>query len=120
MDKEKDIKEKYKEIKLINEALKAETYAQYFKQTPSNQNRLMSDFDTKTGKMQLTILQPTVQKPKSSADYRKIEFEVLARDVHHIDQIEFHKKVGEMIYSTMTNKAMSVQKLQNSLDNIVT
>ena len=31
VDKEKDIKEKYKEIKLRNEALKAETYAQYFK-----------------------------------------------------------------------------------------
>jgi len=27
MDKEKDIKEKYKEIKLRNEALNAETYA---------------------------------------------------------------------------------------------
>ena len=35
VDKEKDIKEKYK-IKLRNEALKAETYAQYFKQTPIN------------------------------------------------------------------------------------
>ena len=41
MDKEKDIKEKYKEIKLRNEELKDETYAQYFKWTPSNQNRLM-------------------------------------------------------------------------------
>lgn len=40
VDKENDIKEKYKDIKLRNEALKAETYAQYFKQTPNNQNRL--------------------------------------------------------------------------------
>ena len=31
VEKERDIKEKYKEIKLRNEALKAETYAQYFK-----------------------------------------------------------------------------------------
>lgn len=31
MDKEKDIKDRYKEIKLRNEKLKAETYAQYFK-----------------------------------------------------------------------------------------
>ena len=46
------------------------------------------------------------------------KFEVLARDVHHIDQIEFHKKAGEMIYSTMTNKEMIVHKLQSSLDNI--
>jgi len=31
MDKEKDIKDRYKEIKLRNEKLKAETYAQYFR-----------------------------------------------------------------------------------------
>lgn len=94
-----------------NEALKAKTYAQYFKKTPANQNRLMSAFDIKTGKMQMTFMQPTIQEPKSSADYRKIEFEALARDVHPIDQIEFHKQAGEMIYSTMKNKAMTVHKL---------
>jgi len=60
VDKEKDIKEKYKEIKFRNEALKAKTYAQYFKQTPVNQNRLMSAFDIKTGKMKMTFMQPTV------------------------------------------------------------
>jgi len=43
----------------------------------------------------------------------------LARDVHPINQIEFHKQAGEIIYSTMTNKAMIVHKLQNSLDNII-
>jgi len=32
VDKEKDIKDRYKEIKLRNEKLKVETYAQYFKQ----------------------------------------------------------------------------------------
>ena len=37
-------------------------------------------------------MQPTVQHPKTSADYRNIDFEVLARDVHPIDQIEFHKQ----------------------------
>ena len=76
----------------------------------------MSTFDIKTGKMQMTFMQPTVQQPKSSADYKKTDFEVLARDVHPIDQIEFHKQVGEMIYSTMTNKEMIVHKLQSSLD----
>lgn len=56
VDKEKDIKEKYKEIKLRNEALKDETYAQYFKQTPSDHNRLLSAFDLKTWKMKVTFL----------------------------------------------------------------
>lgn len=35
VDKEEDIKDRYKEIKLRNENLKAETYAQYFKKTPT-------------------------------------------------------------------------------------
>lgn len=35
-DKEKDIKEKFKEINKRNERLKVETYAQYLKLTPSN------------------------------------------------------------------------------------
>ena len=61
MDKEKDIKKKYKEIKLRNEKLKADTYAQYFKQKPANQNRLMSAFDIKTKKMQMTFMKPTMQ-----------------------------------------------------------
>lgn len=42
----------------------------------------------------------------------------MARDFHPIDKIEFHKHAGEMIYSTVTNKAMIVHKLQSSLDNI--
>lgn len=52
--------EKYKEIKIRNEALKAVTYAQYWKQTPCDQNRLISAFDYKTRNMQMTFLQPTV------------------------------------------------------------
>jgi len=47
-----------------------------------------------------------------------VDFEVLARDIHPIDQIELHKKTGEMIYSTLTRKAIAAHQLQNSLNNI--
>ena len=67
----------------------------------------------------MTFLQPTAQAPKSSADYKKTTFEVLAKYVHPIDQIEFHKQAREIIYSTMTNEALSAQKLLNSLENII-
>ena len=40
--------------------------------------------------------------------------------MHPIDQIEFHKQAGEMIYSTLTAEAMVAYKLQDSLDNIAT
>jgi len=50
-DRDQDIKERYKEIKARNERLKAQTYAQYLKLTPTNQTSLISSFDTKEGKL---------------------------------------------------------------------
>lgn len=50
-NREKDIKNRFKEIKMRNEKLKVETYAQYLKHTPPNQTRLMSSFDIKEGNM---------------------------------------------------------------------
>ena len=87
---------------------------------PSNQTRLMSAFEIKEGKMQMSFLKPTVLQPKSLADYLKTDFEVMAKDIHPIDQIELHKQTGEMVYSTLTNKAMMAHRLQNSLSNSTT
>ena len=41
----------------------------------------------------------------------------MEKDIQPLDQIELHKQTGEMIYSTLTGKAMMAQRLQNSLDN---
>ena len=60
-DKDQDIKEIYKEIKSINEMLKAQTNAQYLRMTPTNKTRLMSAFDIKEGKMHMTFTKPTTQ-----------------------------------------------------------
>ena len=66
----------------------------------------------------MTVLQPTVQTPKTTSDYKKVDFEVLVQEIHPLDQIEFHKQSSEMIYSTMSKKEMSAQKLQNTLKNV--
>lgn len=50
----------------------------------------------------------------------KIDFKVLAKDIHPIDQIELHKRTGEMVYSMLTSKAIVAHQLQNSLNNIST
>jgi len=39
----------------------------------------------------MTFLNPTTQQPRSAANYQKIDFEVLAKGIHPIDQIELHK-----------------------------
>jgi len=85
---------------------------------PTNQTRLMSAFDIKEGKTKMSFLKPTIQQPKLMVEYLKIDFEVLAKDIHPIDQIELHKKTGEMVYSTLTNKAIVAHQIQNSLNNI--
>jgi len=41
----------------------------------------------------------------------------MAKDIHPLDQIELHRKTREMIYSTLTGKAMMAQRLENSLNN---
>ena len=84
---------------------------------PTNQNRLMSTYDIKEGKMIISFLKPKVQQPQSAADYLKTNFEVMAKDIHHLDQIELHKQIGEMVYSTLTGKAMMEQRLENSSNN---
>jgi len=68
--------------------------------------------------MQMTFIKPTTQQPRTSSNFKKVDFEVLARNIHPIDQIELHKKTGEMIYSTLIGKAITTHQLQNSLNNI--
>ena len=91
VDKDQDIKERYKEIKLRNERLKAQTYAQYLKLTATNQKRLMSAFDIKQGNLQMTFVNSIAQHPKKTSDFKRVDFEVLARDINPIDNIELHK-----------------------------
>ena len=91
VEKEKDIIEKYKEIKIKSEALKVVTYAKYQNQAPSDQSRLLSGFYLRMRKMQMTFLHPKVHVPKTSEDYNSIDLEYPAKDVHTIDQIEFHR-----------------------------
>lgn len=70
--------------------------------------------------MKMTFVKPTTQQPRTTVDFKKIDFEVLAKDIHPIDQIELHKQTWEMIYSTLTGKAIAAHQLQNSLNNIST
>ena len=110
-EKDLDIKERYKQIKQKNEEIKSEIYSQFIKQKPGNQNRLLTTFDYSTNKMIMSYLQPTTSTPKTVADNKKVDFEVDTKNVHELDQIEFHRHSSEMLYSTVVTKAMSTTKL---------
>ena len=66
----------------------------------------------------MSHFKPKVKQPQSAADYIRTNLEALAKDIHPMDQIELHKKTGEMVYSTLADKAILAQQLQNSLNNI--
>lgn len=68
----------------------------------------------------MRFLKPIVQQPRLMVDYFKTNFDVLAMDIHPIDKTELQKKIGGMVYSTLTNKAIVDHQLLNSLNNTST
>jgi len=77
----------------------------------------MAAYDIQEGQMTLSHFRPTIQQPQSAADYIRTNLEVLSRDIHPMDQIESHKQTGEMVYSTLADKAILAHRLQNSIHN---
>jgi len=77
----------------------------------------MVAYDMKEEKMILSHFKPKVPQPQTAADYIRTNLEVLAKDIHPMDQIELHKKTGEMVYATLADKAMLAHQLKESLSN---
>jgi len=111
------IKASFKEIKAQNEILRVQLYDQFLKARPAQQERLMASYDIKEEKMILSHFKPKVQQPQTAADYVKTNLEVLAKDIHPMDQIELHKQTGEMVYATLADKATLAHELKESLKN---
>jgi len=54
----------------------------------------------------MAFLEPKVSAPRGVEDYKASIFSIGTKQVHAIDQIDLHKHVSEMIYSTLTSSAM--------------
>ena len=115
-----DIKKTFIEIKAKNEPIRIQLYNHLLKMAPTNQQRLMSTYEIQEGKMILNHFKPKMQQPQLVVDYIRTNLEILAKDIHPMDQIELRKQTGEMVYSTLTDKAFLAHKLQNSLNNTST
>jgi len=101
-----------------NETLKTSTYEKFWKQTSSTQTRLLLALENEKGQFPLVFLEPKVPVPKSVEDYKTSIFSFDIKKIHPIGQIDLDKKVGEMIYSSLTSFSMEPSKLQASLNNI--
>jgi len=76
--------------------------------------------DTEKGQFQLAFLEPKFPAPKSVEDYKTSIFAFNTPQIHAIDKTDLHKKVAEIIYSTLAISATETSKLQASLNNINT
>lgn len=112
-----NIKKAFTDIKARNEPVRYQLYNQLLRMAPTNQQRLMAAYDSQEGKMTLSHFKAIMQKPQSAADYIRTNLEVLSKDIHPMDQIELHKKIGEMVYSTLADKTLLAHRLQNSIHN---
>jgi hypothetical protein len=90
---------------------------QFWKQTSTTHHRLLSAFDMEKGRMHMAFLQAQIPHPKTTFDYKKSSFEFDVKEVHPTDQIDMHRKTGEMIFSTLTKTSLTASKLQVSLNN---
>jgi hypothetical protein len=104
--------EKYDLIKKKNHTLTSNTYAQFWKQTSTTQHRLLFSFDIEKGRIHMAFLQAQVQDSKVITDYKRAMFEFHTRDMHPTDQMDLHRKAGEMIFSTLANASTAATKLQ--------
>jgi hypothetical protein len=112
--------EKYDLINKKNQTLTSNTYAQFWKKTSTAQHRLLSSFDTEKGRMHMEFLQAQVPNPKVITDYKRETFEFQTKDVHPADQMDLHRKIGEMVFSTLAHASTTASKLQVSLNNVQT
>jgi hypothetical protein len=61
-----------------------------------------------------------VPQPKTISYYKRLVFEFDVAEVHKADQMDLHKKTGEMIFSTLANTSTNAAKLQVSFNNVQT
>jgi hypothetical protein len=70
--------------------------------------------------MHMAFLQEQVLDPKVITDYKRETFEFQTKDVHLVDQMDLHRKNGEMVFSTLAHASTASFKLQVSLNNVQT
>lgn len=73
-EKEEIVFDTFWEIKIRNEILKKNTYAQFWKQNATSQGILISTFDSEEGKMHMAFLGAQIAEPKNPVDYKQNSF----------------------------------------------
>ena len=87
-------------------------YPQIFKQTPS-QIRLLSSLYFKDASLNMAILEPkSNQLVKIVKYFKATKCKLKLDDISVVDEIDLHKKTGEMIFGDMLHITTSMIKVQ--------
>ena len=70
--------------------------------------------------MHMEFLQAEVPDPKVITDHKRETFEFHTKDVHHAVQMDMHRQIGEMVFSTLAHASTTASRLQVSLNNVQT
>jgi hypothetical protein len=70
--------------------------------------------------MCLAFLQAQVPQPKEITGYKRSTIAFDTKKFHPTDQMDFHRQIGEMVFSTLAHASSTVAKLQVSLSNVQT
>jgi hypothetical protein len=61
--------------------------------------------------MHMAFLQAQVPDPKVITDYKRETFKFQTKDVHPADQMDLHRQIGEMVFSTLDHASTATSKL---------
>lgn len=80
------------------------------------QTRLLASMDLKRNQMKFSLHQPLAQSLPSISQFKALDVSLDLSSAPLPDKINFHRKVGEMLYSEISRNDMTISKAENLLE----
>lgn len=107
------IEEKKKNIREnVVSQLEAQSKSKY-------QTRLLSIVDLERNQLKLSFSQPFAFSVSSTAGFKTMNLTVDARDIPFPNNINLHRKTGELIYSDLSKTSRATRKTKALLGNVI-
>ena len=82
------------------------------------QPRLLSIVDFRDGTFNMAILHPKSKQVKSSKDFKATQLNFNMNEMHVLDKVDLHRKMGEMVSKDLIQSTTSLNKLQVQLEKV--
>lgn len=107
------------EITNKNIKIKQDSYSKLWRHgLRSSQTRLLSDLDYKKGWLKMVLLEPKAWVIRTTEHYKAAKLAIDLKKMHLVDQMDLHRKTGEMIFIKLTIITSNACKLENMVSNV--